>query len=553
MAPPPPPGPTPAPPAPGRPARRDAALAALLVAGLTALYAGASDLLPGNDATGSVYTAATLLATGQPAIDPARLPFLFSWRDRRPGGRTLQLRDLESPVDGVPAAARVAAGELVPVAPYYLAPAARPDPATGRPRWVNTFGPGAPLSALPVLAPLHLWAGDLTRRPALLWAGARLAAALLTAAAAAALLLAARRWLAPAPALGLALLFALGTPAWSVSSQALWQHPADLLCLSLGALALTRLTAGGGASRAAALAGLALGAAAACRPQSAIYAAVTFGWLAWRDRRAAAAFAAGAAGPALLLLAWNAWWLGGPLRFGQPGQSVAIALAKTGVPDPWQLRYAETLPGLLLSPSRGLLVFSPFLALAALGAARAFRGEAHAALRPLALSAAALLVVEGAWFDWWGGWTYGWRRLLGLAPALTLLLVPALPWVAAARWRRALLGAAAAWAVALQGLGALAYDLSGWNARPAWRMARPSGEEVVVEDAAAAVAMERAGAVLRARLWLDLDLPEHRARLWSIRDGQIAHALRNFGALRRSRREQARAWVASFDPSPPAR
>ncbi|HET8733157.1 MAG TPA: hypothetical protein VFM45_05220, partial [Anaeromyxobacteraceae bacterium] len=118
MAPPRSPEPSPAPappPAPGRPARRDAGLAALLAAALTALYAGGSDLLPGNDATGRVYTAATLLATGQPAIDPVRLPFLFSWRDRRPGGGTLQLRDLAAPVDGAPAAARVAAGELVPV------------------------------------------------------------------------------------------------------------------------------------------------------------------------------------------------------------------------------------------------------------------------------------------------------------------------------------------------------------------------------------------------------------------------------------------------------
>ncbi|MCM2334345.1 MAG: hypothetical protein NDI82_10410, partial [Anaeromyxobacteraceae bacterium] len=258
----------PAPPAPGR---RDVGLALALAAALTALYLGPSDLLPGNDVTGSVYTAATLLATGQPALDPARLPFLFTWEDRRPGGRPRRLRDLAEPVDGLPAAVRVARGELVPAPPYFLARAARPDPATGGPRFVNAYGPGAPLSALPVLTPLHLWAGDLTRRPGLLWAGARAAAALLTALAAAALYLAARRWLAPGPAAGLALLFALGTPAWSVSSQTLWQHPGDLLGLALGALALTRLPEGGGASRAAALAGLAFGAAAACRPQSAVF------------------------------------------------------------------------------------------------------------------------------------------------------------------------------------------------------------------------------------------------------------------------------------------
>jgi hypothetical protein len=532
--------------APPLPGRRDAALALGLAAALTALYLGASDLLPGNDVTGSVYTAATLLATGQPTLSPARLPFLFTWQDRRPGGRPLHLQELDQPVDGVPAAARVAAGELVPVAPYFLSRALHDDPATGEPRFVNAYGLGAPLSALPVLAPLHLLKGDLTRQPALLWAGARVAAALLTAAAAALLFLAARRWLAPRAALGLALLFALGTPAWSVSSQTLWQHPSDLFCLAAGALALTRLPGG---RWPAALAGLALAAAALCRPQSAVFAAVAFGWLVRSDRRAAAAFAAGALGPILLLLAWNGWYLGGPLRFGQAELGMAVALSKTGVADPWPLRLDQTLPGLLLSPSRGLLVFSPFLALAAWGAVLAWRSPAHRALRPLAVAVALLLLVEGAWFDWWGGWSYGWRRLLGLAPALTLLLVPLAPWLAAARWRRALLCVLAAWAVALQAMGAQAYDLSGWNARPAWRMALPSGEEVLFLDGQAALEAERRGAVLRERRSLDVDLAANRARLWSITDGQIAYTARHFWALRRSRRAMASAWVAGFGPA----
>lgn len=548
------PAPAPGPPAGAAPplGRRDAALALGLAAALTALYAGASDLLPGHDATGSVYTAATLLATGQPALSPARVPFLFTWQDRRPGRAPRRLHDLGELVDGVPAAARVAAGELVPLHPYYLVRAAHDDPATGEARFVNAYGPGAPLSALPVLAPLHLLRGDLTRQPALLWAGARLAAALLTAAAAALLYLAARRWLAARPAAGLALLFALGTPAWSVSSQTLWQHPGDLLLLSLGALALTRLPGapgGPGTARAAALAGLAFSAAAACRPQSALFALVAFGWLALADRRAAAAFAAGALGPTLLLLAWNGWYLGGPLRFGQSGLGVSVALAKTGVADPWPFRLHESLPGLLVSPSRGLLVFSPFLALAAGGAALAWRRPEHRALRPLAVAVALLLVVEGAWFDWWGGWSYGWRRLLGLAPALTLLLVPLAPWLAAARWRRALLGALAAWAVALQGLGALAYDLSGWNARMAWRMALPAGREVLFLDGQAALAAQRAGAVLLERRSLDVDAAANRARLWSLADSQVAFTASHLGASRRSRQAMAAAWPADFAPT----
>ncbi len=516
MSPPRPTEPTPAP-APLR--RRDAALALGLAAALTALYVGPSDLLPGNDVTGSVYTAATLLATGQPTLEPERLPFLFSWKEGRP------------------------------VQPYFLARVPDRGGEAGPPRFVNAYGLGAPLTALPVLAPLHLWAGDLTRRPDLLWAGARLAAALTTALAAALLFLAARRWLSAGPAAAVALLFALGTPAWSLSSQTLWQHPSDLLFLSLGAFALTRRPDGPGETRFAALSGLAFGAAATCRPQSAVFAVVTFLWLLRHDRRGAVAFGAGAAGPALLLLGWNARYLGGPLRFGQSEQGLAIALSKTGVADAWPWRLWESWPGLLLSPSRGLMVFSPFLAFSAWGAARAFRGEGYRALRPLALAVAALLVVEGAWFDWWGGWSYGWRRLLGLAPALTLLLVPLAGWLAARRWRRALLGALAAWAVAVQGLGALAYDLSGWNARPAWRMALPSGQVVLMLEPDEARAAQVAGAVLTERTWLDVDAAANRGRLWSVGDSMIPFTVRHFQALRRSRRDMAVAWVAAFKPA----
>ena len=52
----------------------------------------------------------------------------------------------------------------------------------------------------------------------------------------------------PAPALLVAIAFALGSCAWPVSSQALWQHPAATFCLSLGAWFLVRSETRRGAS-----------------------------------------------------------------------------------------------------------------------------------------------------------------------------------------------------------------------------------------------------------------------------------------------------------------
>ena len=553
--------------------RRDRLAAAMVALALALAYAAPGATLPGNDATASVYTAASLLADGRMALAPSRAPWLFRWEDRRPGGQPLRLFDLEALVDGVPARALYAAGALTAAAPYYLARSVRDDPATGEATYVSGFGPGTPLAALAVLGPIHLAAGDLRAQPRLLWGGARAAALLFTALAGAFLFLAARRWLAPWPAALLALAWGLGTPAWSLASQALWQHPADLLFLSMGAYLLVRRSAGVGAGvgagsrsgsgsgsspallapRDAALAGLALGLAATCRPQSALFTVAAAAVLLFTDRRAALALVAGALPPALALAAFNGWYLGAPLRFGQVEISAAIALAKTGVADPWPFRLHESLPGLLVSPSRGLLAFAPFLAFSFAGLWLAFRRPAFHPLRPLAAAVAAALLLEAGWYDWWGGWSYGWRRLGDLGPALALLLIPLAGWLAARRWRRVLLGALVAWAVLLQGVGAFTYDLTGWNARQAWRIERPAGGVVELLDPAEAnAAVAAGGRVLEVR-FLDVDLPAHRSRLWSLTDSQPGYYLTHLGAARRARLQQARAWEASWTPPPAGR
>ena len=54
---------------------------------------------------------------------------------------------------------------------------------------------------------------------------------------------------------------------------------------------------------------------------------------------------------------------------------------------------------------------------------------------------------------------------------------------------------------------------------------------------------------MRQLTFLDVDAPANRARLWSLRDSQIAYTFAHFRALRRSRHDGAAAWVASFGPT----
>ena len=133
----------------------------------------------------------------------------------------------------------------------------RPPPPTGKADWPqrrtsttrarpcsrrctsNTFGIGAPLAGLPVYAVLDLFV-DIEHDRFWWWHGAALTASLLTALAALFVFLAARGFVQPMPAALIALAFGLGSCAWPVSSQALWQHPASTFFLSLGAWLLLR-------------------------------------------------------------------------------------------------------------------------------------------------------------------------------------------------------------------------------------------------------------------------------------------------------------------------
>ncbi|HEX7623257.1 MAG TPA: hypothetical protein VF400_06765, partial [Anaeromyxobacteraceae bacterium] len=112
----------------------------------------------------------------------------------------------------------------------------------------------------------------------------------------------------------------------------------------------------------------------------------------------------------------------------------------------------EGLWAVLMSPTRGLLTFVPWVAVAALGLARGARRSALVA--GVAAGSAATVVLYAKWHAWWGGWCYGPRLLSDLTPVLALGLAFTAGWP-----RRILVPALVATgvaALALNGLGAFA-------------------------------------------------------------------------------------------------
>jgi hypothetical protein len=139
--------------------------------------------------------------------------------------------------------------------------------------------------------------------------------------------------------------------------------------------------------------------------------------------------------------------------------------------------------GLLLSPSRGLLIFSPVVLVAAGGVAAAAReGLRRAGLWCLA-AAAAQFAVYSVYAVWWGGHTYGPRYMLDILPLLVPLAAAALASAHSRVWHAAAL-AALGWSVAVAATGAFVYPNDRWNTDPA-------------------------------------DVDTHHERLWSVSDAQI--------------------------------
>jgi hypothetical protein len=385
---------------------------------------------------------------------------------------------------------------------YYLVPSALPG------RSVGTFGLGSGLVALPAMFVARLAFGELGARPAVVWLVARAVAALCTAASAALVFAAAVAFVSRGRALALALAYALGGCAWSIASQALYQHGPNMLFLALGAFALARP-----GRRYAAVSGAAFAAASWCRPTSAVAVVVVGLWLLIRRRESFVAFVGGALVPLVLLALYQWRYLGAPWSTGQTTRAASIALQKTGSADPWQTPLLTGAAGLLASPSRGLLVFSPLFALAAPGTVIALREARFAWLRPLALTAAILTLLACKWFDWWGGWTYGYRPLVDATPLYALLMLPMVDVVWARRSRLAVATALLLWSTAAQALGAFTYDTDGWNVRDGH----------------------------------DIDDRRWRSRLWSVRDSAIVYYATHAAASRAARLAADADFVAHLE------
>jgi len=524
---------------PPKTGRANAAWAVGILVLLFAIYNVNGDFLPGNDAKPNVYLALSILDEGNLTFTPSEMPFMFVW-DLDRGDRSIPIypRDWNQRFDGRTLAELRAEGRVsVRSEKYYIVPTIRDG------IYVSMYGPGAGLAALPAMGLLGSIGGDPARRPRVLWYAAKGVASILVVGAGALLFLTALAFTTRERSLLLALAYGLGTSAWSTSSQTLWQHGPNVFFLALGTYFLSRLGPG---RSAAAWSGLAYACAVTCRPNSGLLLVAVGIYLLITHRRHVLAYAAAATPPLLFLAAFNAYHFGSPLRFGQTLRGEAEAQTIAGFSGPWQTPLLEGLAGHLVSPSRGLLVFSPFLVFALWGVVSIWRNRTYASLRPLTIAVAGILLLSSKWYYWWGGWSFGYRLIVDLAWFLVLFLVPVLDATLRRKWLVGLFAVLVGCSVGIQVLGAFAYNLRDWNAKVAGYVvqAPERGEPEIVPELEAAERMASAdGGRIVNVLREDVNDPKYRRRLWSWSDNQILHYLVHFGEARRTKREMIRRWL----------
>ena len=234
------------------------------------------------------------------------------------------------------------------------------------------------------------------------------------------------------------LLLALGTSVWS-TSQALWQHPAAVLLLALALLCTVRAEDD---DVWAARAGLPLALAVAARHGDVLLAAALAVGLAVRWPRRVPGLLLWALPGVVFVLGYQWFYFGAPWRHGFTGSLGRFS-------EPWGVGQL----GLLVSPAKGLLVFTPLAVVALVGLVRAFREGERWLSATLGLGFLAHWLLMGRWSEWHGGVSYGPRLMTDALPFLFFFLPEG--WSVMRRPAIVL----AALSVGVQAVGAFAYDM----------------------------------------------------------------------------------------------
>lgn len=222
-----------------------------------------------------------------------------------------------------------------------------------------------------------------------------------------------RHWLDRRWALALALLFAFATPAWSTASRAMLQHGPMMLVLTLTLWLFVKAEERPWVVQ---FTGAVLAFGYVIRPTGSIPLALLSFYVLVKHRRYVVPYGLWTLAVLIPLFVYYYFVYGTPLppyyRVGRLGAT----------PFFW-----EALAGNLVSPARGLLLFTPLFLFSLAGTAIQVRRGRFGLLDGLLWGIVVLhwLAISGFW-HWWGGHSYGPRYFSDVTPVFIYFLIPVL-------------------------------------------------------------------------------------------------------------------------------
>ena len=292
-----------------------------------------------------------------------------------------------------------------------------------RGHFYDSHPPVGPLLALPVYA-LPAWIGIPARAELIANLFSKFAASIIAALSAVVLFATAKRVVKNDGlriTLFTAVSYALGTSIWSTASQAMWTHTPAVLGY---AVALWALLAGHPS-----IAGIAAVAAAVARPATSPVVALLGLYLIHtmlmhrKSVMDVLRFSATGLVTGLVGGLYN-YWMFGNVVGGAPFRT-AIWMQEFGTTDMFSGSLPIGFAGLTVSPNRGLLIFSPIIMVAIVGAIKAWRlsplSDGVLLARYSSLAVLAILLIYSKFIAWWGGHGFGPRYLTDAMPFVGLL------------------------------------------------------------------------------------------------------------------------------------
>ena len=206
-----------------------------------------------------------------------------------------------------------------------------------------------------------------------------------------------------------AICFGLGTSVWSISSQALFQHPANQVFLLLSVYFLVikknlRLYTS--------LAGLSLALAVLARPFSVLFLLVITIYVLIDRRKYFTYLLGGIILPTFFLLMYNFTHFGSIFETGYGDEAYQ-----------WTGNVFEGLVGSLISPGRGLFIFTPFLIFGFIGMFKFIKNNVKDGLMiAVGIGIIVHLLAITKWHGWHGGGSWSYRLILDVIPFIMLFI-----------------------------------------------------------------------------------------------------------------------------------